>query len=99
MLRQEDIVVAEGPQQQQQQWPRSSPAAAFLAELLAQAGAGPPQLGAILRVRLPPTELPLDFSPPRHALTRSGGTLSPLLHTDSSSVELEVRWATYSQVF
>lgn len=48
-----------------------------------------PQLGQVLRVRLPATEQPLDFSPPRRALTRGPG-VSPLLHADSGSVELEV---------
>lgn len=83
MLRQEDLGAASG-----EAWPPASPALLFLESLLAQVPAQP-QLGAVVRVPLPATELPLDFSPPRRALTR-GTAQSPLLHADSGLVELEV---------
>ena len=69
-------------------WPAGSPAAAFLSDLLARMGELP-RLGSLLRVQLPTTEQRLDFSPPRRALTRGGA--GPLLHCDTSTVELEAR--------
>jgi hypothetical protein len=90
MLRQEDL----GSSMEQREWPRGSPSAAFLADLVQQLGEGQgpgaPQLGQVVRVRLPATEQPLDFSPPRRALTRGGAGASPLLRADRGSVELEV---------
>lgn len=87
MLRQEDVgsSSADG---NPQPWPATSPAAMFLGELLQRLPPAP-ALGQLVRVRLPQTELPLDFSPPRRALR--GAAASPLLHADLESVELEVR--------
>ncbi|GAB4816726.1 hypothetical protein N2152v2_003772 [Parachlorella kessleri] len=94
MLRQEDlgdgppVRGSSGTSSASPGWPAGSPAAAFLSELLARMGELP-RLGSLLRVPLPTTDKRLEFSPPRRALTRGGA--GPLLHCDTSTVELEAR--------
>lgn len=86
MLRQDDLETIS-----LQSWPETSPAAMFLTEILKTAGPQP-QLGQILHVKLPQTELPIDFAPPRCALP--GVSRNPFLRSTSTAVELEVRVGT-----
>lgn len=82
MLRQDDLETIS-----LQSWPETSPAAMFLTEILKTAGPQP-QLGQILHVKLPQTELPIDFAPPRCALP--GVSRNPFLRSTSTAVELEI---------